>query len=212
MNAGHEPVLEIYTQRLRLRLPQLDDADAVSRQMRPEISLRLASWPEHLTPAAAAARLAEARAAALAGKATPLLIERRSNGEVVGWIGATLAEGEAKRGVLTYWLGLQHQGEGLMREAAPAALAAAFTHLDVPEMRAAVHSDNPISRAVLQGIGMKMLGIGRIWCSARGREEQCEWWAVARSPAAETAAATAGEGSGAGLLPLSTESAPAWPG
>ena len=82
--------------------------------------------------------------------------------------------------MLTYWLGDRFQGEGLMREAAPAALTAVFNNLGVSEVRAAVQLDNTASRAVLRGLGMRPLGLGHIWCAARGREEQCEWWTVLR--------------------------------
>ncbi len=153
--------------------------------MGPEISARLASWPVRLAPEAAAARLGEARAAAMAGLALPMVITRRGSGEVMGWISASRAEADRNRAVLSYWLGDRFHGEGLMREAAPAALAAAFRHLGVGEARAAVQTDNLASRAVLRGLGMRPLGIGHIWCAARGREEQCEWWSVRRPMEAE---------------------------
>ena len=148
--------------------------------MGPEISARLASWPISLAPEAAAARLGEARAAALAGLALPMVITRMDGGEVVGWISAARSEADRNRAVLTYWLGDRFQGEGLMREAAPAALAVVFSQLGVSEVRAAVQPDNTVSRAVLRGLGMRPLGVGHIWCAARGREEACEWWAVLR--------------------------------
>ena len=170
----------IYTHRLCLRLPRLDDAAALAALMGPDISARLASWPVHMTQAAAEQRLADARAAAKAGLALPLVITRRENGEVVGWISAARSEGDRNRAVLTYWLGDQVHGEGVMREAAPAALAATFSRLAVVEVRAAVQTDNLASRAVLRGLGMRPLGLGHIWCAARGREEQCEWWSVPR--------------------------------
>lgn len=180
MNASGEACREVYTRRLCLRLPWPEDAAALAAMMGPSISARLASWPVHLAPGAAAQRLADARAAALAGLALPMVITRRSNGQVLGWVSATRAEADRNRAVLTYWLGDEFHGEGLMREAAPAALSAAFAVLGVSEVRAAVQTDNLASRAVLRGLGMRPLGLGRIWCAARGREEQCEWWSVLR--------------------------------
>lgn len=148
--------------------------------MGPDISARLASWPVHLAPDAVATRLGEARAAALAGLALPMVTTRRGGGEILGWISGTRSTADRNRAVLTYWLGDRFQGEGLMREAAPAALAAIFNHLCVSEVRAAVQPDNAASRAVLRGLGMRPLGLGHIWCAARGRKEQCEWWTVLR--------------------------------
>jgi RimJ/RimL family protein N-acetyltransferase len=159
--------------------------------MAPEISARLASWPASLEPSAAATRLTEARSAAISGLALPLIVERRSDGAVAGWIGATRMETDANRAVLTYWLGAQFHGKGIMREAAPVALAATFRHLGVQEVRAAVQMDNTASRAILRALGMRLLGLGHIWCASRGREEICEWWAVERP--AETLAGTTTE-------------------
>jgi hypothetical protein len=50
---------------------------ALAALMGPDISARLASWPVHMTPAAAEQRLSDARAAAKAGLALPLVITRR---------------------------------------------------------------------------------------------------------------------------------------
>ncbi|MGG5887672.1 GNAT family N-acetyltransferase [Falsiroseomonas sp. HC035] len=183
MNAVGDPVREVHTHRLCLRLPFPEDAEALAGLMGPAISARLASWPVHLLPAAAASRLSEARAAAMAGLALPMVITRREGsprGQVLGWISASRAEADRSRAVLTYWLGDDFQGEGLMREAAPAAASAVFEHLGVAEIRAAVQPDNHASRAVLIGLGMRPLGSGRIWCAARGREEECEWWSLLR--------------------------------
>jgi len=180
MNASEDQRREVCTERLCLRLPFPEDAAALAGLMGPDISARLASWPVQLAPDAAAARLGEARAAALAGLALPMVITRRDGGEIVGWISAARSEADRNRAVLTYWLGDRFQGEGLMREAAPAALTAVFNNLGVSEVRAAVQLDNTASRAVLRGLGMRPLGLGHIWCAARGREEQCEWWTVLR--------------------------------
>jgi RimJ/RimL family protein N-acetyltransferase len=180
MNAVGATVREVHTRRLCLRLPSPEDAVDLAGLMGPAISARLASWPVHMAPAAAAGRLGEARAAAMAGLALPMVITRRSNGQILGWISASRAEADRNRAVLTYWLGDEFQGEGLMREAAPAALAAVFEQLGVTEVRAAVQPDNRASRAVLIGLGMRPLGSGRIWCAARGREEECEWWSLLR--------------------------------
>ena len=180
MNAQREPQRDLYTPRLRLRLPRPEDAAILAPLMAPEISARLASWPASLDPDAAATRLTEARSAAINGVALPLVVERRADGALLGWIGATRMETDANRAVLTYWLGTPYHGQGIMREAAPAALAATFRHLGVQEVRAAVQMDNTASRAILRALGMRPLGIGHIWCAARGREEVCEWWAVQR--------------------------------
>ncbi len=159
--------------------------------MSPTISARLASWPAFLVPGTAQLRVQQAVAAREAGLALPLAVTRRADNVILGWISASRAEAEPRRALLTYWIGEAFHGQGIMREAAPVALEATFRTLGVTEVRAAVQSDNLASRSVLRGLGMRPLGPGRIWCSARGREEPCEWWSILRHdvPAAVMAAA-----------------------
>lgn len=183
MNAWGEQIVDLCTPRLRLRLPTRADAPALSAIMQPSISARLASWPPHLDQAEAERRIADNLASHAGGQGLPLLICRRDDGAVLGWISACRDPAAANRAILTYWLAATCQGQGLMREAAPPALQLAFTVLGVAEIRAAVQSDNPHSRAVLRSLGMHMAGEGSIWCGTRARHEGCEWWAVA-SPAA----------------------------
>jgi RimJ/RimL family protein N-acetyltransferase len=190
MNAGGERMDGIYTSRLRLRLPVAADAVALSRLMAPRISARLASWPPALVDEAAQLRIEQTLSAQAAGRCLPMVVTRRSDEVAMGWISASLAEGDARRAILTYWIGEEFQGQGIMREAALPALEEVFRVLAVHEVRAAVQSDNAASRAVLMGMGMHLLGPGRIWCSARAREETCEWWAVQRSAARDQALST----------------------
>ncbi len=182
---------EICTSRLRLRPPCPTDASDFARMMSPGISARLASWPPFLVPGTAQLRVEQAIAALGAGASLPLTVTRRSDGVVLGWISASRAEAEPRRALLTYWIGEAFQRQGIMREAAPVALEATFRQLGVTEVRAAVQSDNLASRSVLRGLGMRPLGGGRIWCSARGREEPCEWWSILHAdvPASVMAAA-----------------------
>lgn len=181
------PVLE--TEHARLRCAEPRDAAAVAAMMSESVSRRLASWPVPYTPLMAADRIAGVRMAAAQGRSLPLVIERRSDGALAGWISTSRAPGDEATALLTYWLGEGFQGQGLMREAAPAALAAAFRSLDVARVRAAVQPDNAASLAVVRMLGMAPLGPGRIWCPARGRDEACLWFERARdAPAAAFAA------------------------
>jgi len=172
---------EICTSRLRLRAPTQADATALARLMTPHISARLASWPPFLVPGTAELRVQQALAAQAAGLALPLVVCRREDGALLGWISASRAEADPRRAILTYWIGEEFHGHGVMREAALPALLAVFRVLEVAETRAAVQTDNLASRAVLRRLGMQPLGTGRIWCAARGREEPCEWWSIRRA-------------------------------
>lgn len=181
MNVKGERMPELHTHRLHLRLPTLADSAAVVRLMTPEISARLASWSPKLDVDTAAARIACSLAEYQAGDSMPLMICRREGGEVLGWIGSRRHQQAARLAVLTFWMGEAYHGQGLMREAAPAALANTFTCLGVDQTQAAVQSDNQRSRAVLRALGMRMIELGSIWCDSRNRSEFCEWWSIDRA-------------------------------
>jgi ribosomal-protein-alanine N-acetyltransferase len=174
------------TERLRLRCAEPRDAEALAALMSEAISARLASWPVPYTPLMAADRIAGVRMAAAALRSLPLVIERRADGAVLGWISISRAPGDDRTALITYWLGEAFQGEGYMREAAPAAIAHAFALMDVQRVRAAVQADNGPSLAVARRLGMTPLGEGRIWCPARGQEEACLWFELPR-PATQPA-------------------------
>jgi [ribosomal protein S5]-alanine N-acetyltransferase len=182
----------VETPRLRLRCAEQRDADALAAMMNDGISRRLASWPVPYTPLMAADRIAGVRMAAAERRSLPLVVERRADGAVAGWISVSRAPGDGTTALITYWLGDRFQGQGLMREAAPAALAEAFGAMDIARVRAAVQADNAASIAVVGLLGMAPLGEGRIWCPARGRDEACLWFEITR----EAAAGRAGMGSG----------------
>ena len=85
--------------------------------------------------------------------------------------------------MLTYWLGEAFHGQGLMREAAPPAIAAAFRELGLEAIRAAVQPDNAASLAVIRRLGAALLGAGRIHVPARERDEDCLYWELPRPEA-----------------------------
>lgn len=180
------PFGPVLTPRLCLRCPVEADAPAMAALMTGRTSQRLASWPHPFTPAMARDRIQGLREAAFAGRSVPLVMERRRDGALAGWFAASLAAENDAVALLTYWLGEDFQGEGLMREAAPAALALALEILPVSRLRAAVQADNLASLAVVRQLGMRPLGPGRIWCPARNREEACLWFDLEQIPSGRT--------------------------
>lgn len=172
------------TERLRLRCAEERDAAALAGLMSETVSRRLASWPVPYTPLMAADRIAGVRMAAAERRSLPLVIERREDGAVIGWLSISRAPGDQATALITYWLGEGFQGRGYMREAAPAAMRQAFALMDVDRLRAAVQADNAASLAVVRLLGMEPLGEGRIWCPARGRDEPCLWFELPRDRAA----------------------------
>lgn len=168
------------TARLCLRYAEAGDAGTLAAMVSEGISRRLASWPIPYTPLMAADRISGVRVAAAEQRAVPLIVERRSDNTVLGWISISRAAGDHETALITYWLGEAFQGHGYMREAAPAAVREAFARMNVRRLRAAVQPDNQPSLAVVRLLGMESMGEGRIWCPARGREETCLWFELPR--------------------------------
>lgn len=183
MVAAHDTFPPVDTGRLRLRCVEERDAAALAGLMSEAVSRRLASWPVPYTPLMALDRIAGVRMAAAERRSLPLVVERRADGAVLGWISISRAPGDQRTALVTYWLGEGFQGHGYMREAAPAAMRAAFALMDVDRLRAAVQADNGASLAVVRLLGMVPMGKGRIWCPARGRDEPCLWFERSRDRA-----------------------------
>ena len=181
----------IVTDRLCLRCAEERDADSLAGLMSEAVSRRLASWPVPYTPVMALDRIGGVRMAAAERRSLPLVIERRADGVVMGWISISRAPGDPETALITYWLGEAFQGQGYMREAAPAAMHEAFALMDVVRLRAAVQADNAPSRAVARLLGMAPMGEGRIWCPARGRDESCLWFELPRERALQAQPARA---------------------
>ncbi len=178
MRLYDEPIASFVSPRLILRLPEADDAEVLRGLMTEKISGRLAAWPAHLTKEAIIERITSAASVASRRQALAFLIQRQADGPIMGWVSVTRSDSDPAAATLTYWLGAAFEGQGYMREAACTALSLAFHYLDVMVVRAAVHEDNWRSKAVLHALGASRTGAGRIWCSAREREEDCEWWEI----------------------------------
>jgi ribosomal-protein-alanine N-acetyltransferase len=164
------------TPRLRLRCTEGRDAPAIAEMMTEAISKRLASWPVPFTAPMAEEKITSARDAASERRSLPLVLERKSDGAICGWVSLVCPPGNDRVALTTYWLGEEYQGQGLMREAGPVAVELAFRHMDIDALRAAVQPDNAASLAVIRLLGFTPLGEGRIWCPARGVEETCLWF------------------------------------
>lgn len=170
----------IVTERLRLRGTEDRDADALAGLMSEAVSRRLASWPIPYTPIMALDRIHGVQTAAAELRSLPLIVERRADGVVMGWISISRAPGDSTTALLTYWLGEVFQRQGYMTEAMPVAVREAFALMDIERLRAAVQADNEASLAVVRRLGLGPIGDGRIWCPARGREESCLWFELPR--------------------------------
>jgi ribosomal-protein-alanine N-acetyltransferase len=168
------------TTHLKLRCVRTNDAIKISEMMTPSVSRWVASWPLPFTVEMAIERILSIRAAFMEGRALPCAIERRSDGELLGWIAVTRREAVKRRAMLGYWLGEEYHGHGYMREAAPAAVESAFQTLDLDVIEAAAQPENKASFAVLLGCRMVHVGERMIFASARSRDELCQVYEVVR--------------------------------
>ncbi|WP_297370214.1 GNAT family N-acetyltransferase [Acidocella sp.] len=171
----------IDTHRLRLRCPRPEDAATISAMITPAVSRWLASWQVPFTIELAAKRITAAQKAAFSGRAIPLVIERRQDGAPLGWIDVVRNQPAGRSATLGYWLGEAHHGYGYMREAAPTAVAAAFSLLGLEAVEAAAQPENAASFAVLRSCGMVPAGECMVFASARGREELCLRYEIKRA-------------------------------
>lgn len=83
------------------------------------------------------------------------------------------------RGMIGYWLGASHRGEGVMTEAATAVIDWAFGHEGVDELRWEAAAGNTGSALVAQRTGFRWDGTGRI-ANVRPDQEEGGWRAVLR--------------------------------
>lgn len=176
-----QPPTPTETARLVLRLPRNEDAPALSAMMTASVSRWLGAWPVPFAPAMAAERVAHSLAAHAQGTALPLVVARRSDERVLGWIASSRQDADPGRATLGYWLGEEHHGRGYMREAAPAALARTFAVLPVAAIEASTHPENLASLAVFRACGMRHVEDRMIFAPARSREEFCHVYEVLRS-------------------------------
>ena len=182
MTGGHFtacPAVE--TARLRLRTVDERDAPAAARLMTPAVSQWLASWPSPLDESGAAARLRRMREATLQGQALCFAIEGREDNVLMGMVLVVRAKYDARRGDLGYWLGERFHRHGYMAEAATAAVAEAFTRLELDAIEAGAQPGNEASFATMRRLGMRLIDERPVWAESRGREERCAYYEITRT-------------------------------
>ncbi len=99
------------------------------------------------------------------GVALDFMIERKSDGALLGGIGLRRGETPADA-VAGYWLGRPHWGDGVATEALAATLDTGFA-LGYERIQAAALPVNIASIRVQQKCGMRYIGQGREWAPAR---------------------------------------------
>lgn len=162
-DAQGESSADVHTARLSLRpVRDTDLAILASAINNPRISRNLTRvpWPYDLNDAVAfyeATRTLPARSAIFA--IAPRTKPDRLIG-VIGYEGAPDPE-------FGYWLDEAFWGQGIMREAAQAVVAQAFTVGGIERIQSRCIVGNEPSRRILIGLGFRPVGISSVYSSAR---------------------------------------------
>lgn len=163
----------IETERLLLRLVEPNDAQAFTHMMTQDISDRLSAWPFPCTSDLADEKISRNRGAAFDGNALPFVITHRQTHHVLGWIALFRHRDNSERGVIGYWLGAAHQGQGLMREAASVFVDEASRRLELTSIEATCLPDNLASKATLLGLGFAFVREGPDWSNSKQAFDHC---------------------------------------
>jgi RimJ/RimL family protein N-acetyltransferase len=145
------PVLE--TERLLLRAPRLEDAQAVAALINDRrIAENTARIPYPYSVADAQAFIARANRG---GGEACFLIE--AGGEIIGGCGIDLARRPDPE--IGYWIGPPYWGRGYATEAARALIDHAFEELGCERLAGRARVSNPASRRVLEKCGFQWTGV-----------------------------------------------------
>jgi [ribosomal protein S5]-alanine N-acetyltransferase len=151
---------ELVTERLRLRRPRDDDAEAIFHRYAssPEVT-RYMSFPTHRGIEDTRAFLSRAEESWNAGTDLPYLIERREGGLLLG---ATGLHVEAPHRYGTgYVLARDAWGRGYATEALTAMLELAFSRPEVRRVYALCDAEHVASARVMEKCGMQREGLLR---------------------------------------------------
>lgn len=167
------------TKRLLLRPGWVEDAPLIAEAIAHErIACMLATmpWPYRLEHAR------EWLAAPRDERFPNFLVTDRVEipGRIIGSVGFKPDEDGTPE--LGFWLVPDRWGEGLMVEAARAALEAARASLGYDRVTAGHFVDNPRSARVLDKLGFRRTGVAPRECRARGRRVDCALFALGDEP------------------------------
>jgi RimJ/RimL family protein N-acetyltransferase len=143
------------TERLVLRAPRLDDAEAIATLINDRrIAENLARVPHPYTLADAEGFIASANRED--GRAS--FVTTLANGTIIGGCGVGKLSGTDPE--IGYWLGVPYWGNGYATEVTRAVIDHAFTNLGYERLEAGARVSNPASRRVLEKCGFQWTGVG----------------------------------------------------
>lgn len=150
--------LTLSTARLHLRPLVETDADGLWRVFSdPEVT-RYWSSPPWESVARGHALIARDRVGMRAGEVLRLGLERRADGELLGFVTLFAFNDQCRRAELGYVLGRSAWGQGYMREALVALLDHGFTTLGLHRVEADTDPRNLASRRLLEQLGFVLEG------------------------------------------------------
>jgi [ribosomal protein S5]-alanine N-acetyltransferase len=150
------PVLT--TERLRLRLLRMDDAEALFLCFCDPEAMRFWSSPPHASPSVTAEMIERARASFLAGEGIEWAITRRDNDTAVGKIGHWRWQRAHERSELGFMLRRDQWRQGLAGEALRAVVEWGFGRFGLHSMEAQLDAGNVASQRTLERVGFKREG------------------------------------------------------
>lgn len=180
----------VLTERLRLRPPRVEDAEAVLATWASDAEVaRYMTWPPHRSIDDTRAFLQSALWAEQEGH-RPWLIERRDDGRLAGMIGVTF---EAKgpiggvvaphRASVGYALGRPFWGQGLMTEALREVIAVTLALPSIYRVHAICDVENVAPARVMEKAGMTFEGVLRRWVlhpNVSSEPRDCRCYAAVR--------------------------------
>ncbi len=171
------------TDRLALRELTENDAPVLAALMDARVSRWLASWPTPCSAGDALEKIRELRAAAARGHAFARAIMDIRTGTIMGMISVVRSAHDPARGEVSYWLGVDFHGAGLMREALSEVLEPAFESLAVDVIEGGGQPANASTFKVMQTLGFRRIADRMVHASSRNRDELCQFYELRRGGA-----------------------------
>jgi len=120
------------------------------------------------------------------GTARTYFLFRRSDNQLIGGISLTrITYGITRSGMLGYWMGADHAGQGHMKKAVPALLDFAFLNLRLKRIEAACLPTNTTSINLLKKCGFSEEGYAREYLEINGKREDHILFAILDSEQAK---------------------------
>lgn len=120
------------------------------------------------------------------GTARTYFLFRRSDNQLIGGISLTrITYGITRSGMLGYWMGADHAGQGHMKKAVAALLDFAFLNLRLKRIEAACLPTNTTSINLLKKCGFSEEGYAREYLEINGKREDHILFAILDSEQAK---------------------------